>query len=212
MKLAYKFLSKFYLLPLAFVREINGMENLPEKFPYIVVANHSSFIDPAIIKGLFDRHFKIVVFYLTKKEAYDNFLKIFFLDSMGTIPVDRRSHGKTALEAAIKKLKEGNVIGLFPEGTRSYDGKVHSGKTGAARLALYLKCPILPIGLENTFGLWPRHRKLPHFKKIVVVNIGKPFTLEKYYKKKISKRLLHEITDEIMVRISKLSGQKYVRD
>lgn len=211
-KLNYRFFSSF-LVPffLAFVKEIKGMDNVPHKVPYVIVVNHASYIDPGIIKAIFDRHFKKIVFYLTKKEVYNNFLKKFFFESAGTIQVDRQKHRNVALDAALKKLKEGEIIGLFPEGTRSRDGKLHQGKTGAVRLALFAKCPILPIGIKNTYELWPPHKKLPKFKKIVVVNIGKPIILDKFYNKKISKKLLDNITEDMMKTISKLSGQEYVK-
>ena len=197
---------------LLFVKNIKGAESIPQKGPFIVVANHASYIDPAISKALFDRKRGIVIYYLAKKEVFNNIFMKFFFESAGTIPVDREKKGKIALDCAISELKKGNVIGLFPEGTRTIDGKLHKGKTGAARLALSSRCPILPIGFVNSYELWPRTKMLPRFKRAIIVNIGKPFTLEKYYKRKITKKLLDEATDEIMLKIRELSGQDYVKD
>ena len=199
-------------ISLLFVKDIQGVGNIPQKGSFVVVANHVSYIDPVISKVLFDRKRSLIVYYLTKKEVFNNIFMKFFFESVGTIPVDRRKKGKIALDCAISELKKGNSIGLFPEGTRSSDGKLHKGKTGAARLALFSRCPILPVGFVNSYELWPRHRILPKFKKMIVVNIGKPFTLEKYYRRKVTKKMLDEATDEIMLRIRQLSGQTYVKD
>ncbi len=194
------------------IKKINGMDNVPKKDRFIVVANHESYIDPIIIKGIFDVHFDKVVLYLTKKEAYSNPLKKIFFDTVGTIPVDRQK-GKEALDETIKKINEGEIIGIFPEGTRSRDGKLHKGKTGAVRIALAAKCLILPIGINNTYELWPPHQRLPKRKKEVVINIGNPISLERYYNKQITKELLREITDKIvMAKIAKLSNQEYKQD
>ena len=202
------------LIPLflSFVKRVDGLDNVPKSNSFVVVANHTSYIDPFIIRSVFHKYLDKVIFYLVKKEIYNNRLIKWFLDSCGGIPVDRLKDGRIGLNSALGILKEGKAVGIFPEGTRSHDGKLHNGKTGAARLALFARCPILPIGIQNTFELWPRHNKIPKLKKSVVVKVGKSFTLEKYYKKRITNRLLHNITDEIMLRISKLSGQEYVKD
>lgn len=204
--------AKFFLgtISLWFVAEIKGLDNIPDKGPLVVVANHSSYIDPVIIMAIFEKYFNMIVFYLTKKEVYGNFLKKFLFMSAGTIPVDRQKHGKIALDAALIKLKEGSILGLFPEGTRSRDGKLHRGKTGAVRLALATKCPILPIGIKNSYEIWPRSKLLPKFRKGIEVNIGKPISLEVYYKKRMTKTMLRQITKKIMLKIGRLSGQEYV--
>lgn len=193
-----------------FVKQINGLENVPENGKFVVVANHESYIDPPIIKAIFDRNFNVVVHFLTKKEAYNNLFKNFFFESVGTIKVNRGKKDDDAIKLAVKKIKHGFPIGIFPEGTRSKDGNLHRGKTGAVRIALLAKCPIIPVGINNTYELWPPNRKFPKYKKEVVVNIGKPINLSKYHNKKISKKLLRKITDEIMIEISNLSNQKYL--
>lgn len=195
---------------LGFIKEIDCIENIPKNVKFIIVANHESYIDPVIIKAIFDKYVNKIVFYLTKKEAYNNPLKRLFFNTVGTIPVDREKGDKFVLELAINKLKEGDIVGLFPEGTRSRDGKLHRGKTGAVRIALAAKCPILPIGINNTYELWPPHKKLPRRRKEVIINIGKPISLEKYYDKALTRELLREITDDLMLKIAKLSNQEYV--
>lgn len=209
-KLRYKLFASWLIpITLSFVKEVEGLENVP-KGGFVIAANHESYIDPLIIKALFDRNFGRIVFYLTKKEAYDNLFKKFFFDSVGTIEVDRQKHDENALEEAVKKLKSGEIIGVFPEGTRSRDGKLHRGKTGAVRLALAAQCPILPIGISNTFELWPPQKKFPRLKKDAVIKIGKPVTINLH--EETSKEQLRSLTSRVMEGISKLSGQEYVED
>ena len=210
-KIIYRFLeiiTRPYTLGL--INGIKGLDNVPKKGGFIIVANHESYLDPPIIKAMIDKYFKRIVYYLTKKEAYDKFFKKLFFDIVGTISVDRQKGDITALNEAIKTLKEGGIIGIFPEGTRSRDGKLHKGKTGAVRIALAAKYPIIPIGIQGTYELWPPHQKLPKRKKKVIISIGKPISLEKYYNQRVTKELLREVTDKIiMPEIAKLSNQIY---
>lgn len=191
------------------IRGINGIENIPDK-RFVIASNHTSYIEPVILKWFFFKHMRKIVFYLTKKEAYNNPLKKFFFESVGTIMVDRQNNDIVALENAINKINKGEIIGIFPEGTRSRDGKLHRGKTGAVRIALQSKCPILPIGIKNADKIWPPHRKLPTYKKTIIINIGEPIKLDEYYNKEINQVLLRKLTREIMMKIAKLSSQEYV--
>ena len=210
-KLIYRF-GKALLKPYVFhiIKSINNFENVPTEYPFIIVANHESYIDPVIIKEIFESYRKKCVFYLTKIESYNSPIKRYFFNSVGTIPLDRQKKDIQALNSAVEKLSEGEIIGLFPEGTRSRDGKLHTGKTGAVRLALIAKCPMLPIGIKNSYELWPPKKKLPSLKKIVIVNVGKPISLEEYYGKEVTKELLRKLTDDVMVEIGKLCGEEYI--
>lgn len=209
-EIAYR-IMKLVLQPavLSLVKEIEGIENVPGP-PFVIAANHISYMDPVIVKAVFSARFGWKVFYLAKKEMFQNPFKRFFFENIGTIPVDRNGKGDAAIESAARKIKEKDLIGIFPEGTRSLDGKLHRGRTGAVRIALKVKCPILPVGILNTLELWPRGRKLPRFRKIAVLRIGNPIRLDEYYRKRITKKLLREITDEVMLEISGLTGQEYV--
>ena len=208
--LRYKLFASWLIpITLSFVKKIEGLENVPEG-GFVIAANHESYIDPLIIKALFDRNFGRVAYYLTKKEAYSNRFKKVFFDAVGTIPVDRQNHDAGALDEAVKKLKSGGIIGVFPEGTRSRDGKLHKGRTGAVRLALAANCPILPVGINDTFELWPPQKKLPMLKKEAVIKIGKPITFNT--NEEATKELLRSLTKQVMMEISKLSGQKYAED
>ena len=195
-------------LALGTVKSASGMENAPKKGPYVVASNHESYIDPAVIKSYFDNRMNTIVYFLTKKEVFSSPVKKYFFENLYTIPVDRDKAGFIALEAAIQKLKEKEVIGVFPEGKRSRDNLLHKGKTGAVRMAIAARCPILPFGIENSFELWPPKNKLPRYRRQIILNFGKPYTLEKYYNKALSHDILEKLTKDLMKRIQKLSKQE----
>ena len=190
------------------VKEINGIKNIPKKGPFIIAANHASYLDHMIIASNFVLRLNKKIHFLSKKEHFDSPFKAAWHRYAGAIPLDREKGGKEALEWAIKALKKGKIAAIHPEGTRTLTGKLQKGKTGIARLALAAKAPVLPIGLIGTFEILPKGKYIPKFKK-AVMNIGKLMAFGKYYNKKITKSLLRKITNEIMQEIAKLSNQKY---
>ncbi len=190
------------------IKEINGMKNAPKKGAFIIVANHASYMDHPIIVCTFVTNFNRKVHFLSKKEHFNNPLKAAWHTYAGAIPLDREKGGKEALRLAVKALKQGSIIAIHPEGTRSLTGKLQRAKTGVARLALLSKAPVVPIGLIGTFRILPKGKYIPKAKR-AIMNIGKPMYFEKYYDKKINKKMLREITNKIMKEIAKLSKQKY---
>src|SRR3989338_2633882 len=189
------------------IRKVNGLENIPKHGGFIVAANHTSYMDHPIIVSVFVLHLNKKVHFLSKKEHFDNPLKAAWHTYAGAIPLDRQKGGKEALRWGIKALKEGKIIAIHPEGTRSLTGKLQEAKTGVARLALSSKAPVIPIGLIGTFEILPKGKYIPRFKR-GIMNIGKPMSFPEYYNKKINKRILRDITNKIMKEIAKLSKQK----
>jgi 1-acyl-sn-glycerol-3-phosphate acyltransferase len=114
-----------------------------------------------------------------------------------------------ALRTAIDALKEGKVVALFPEGTRSPDGRLYRGKTGVARIALEAQAPVIPVAIVGTFALWPYDRKLPK-PGPTEIRFGKPLTFERHFETPADRFVLRSVTDEIMYEIMMLSGQEYV--
>ena len=189
------------------IREVKGMENLPKKGPFIIAANHVSYMDHFMMSQLvpyLDRK----IHFLAKKEHFEGFFKRAWHTYAEAIPIDRQKGGKETLKLAIKALKEGKIIGIHPEGTRSLTGKLQKAKTGVARLALISKVPVLPVGLVGTFEILPKGKYIPKFKK-AVMNIGEPIYFPEYYNKKINKIILGEVTGKIMKKIAKLCKQEY---
>lgn len=189
-------------------KKVNGLEHIPKKGPLIIAANHESYIDHLIIVCTFTYHLKEKIHFLSKKEHFDNIFKKAWHTYAGAIPLDRQTGGKEALKWAVKALKQGKIIAIHPEGTRTLTGKLQKGKTGVARLALTAKVPVIPVGLIGTFEILPKGKNIPKLKR-AIMNIGKPMYFNEYHKKKTTARLLKEITDSIMKEIAKLCKQEY---
>jgi 1-acyl-sn-glycerol-3-phosphate acyltransferase len=156
---------------------------------------------------------KTYIRFIAKKDLLkDTFFKTFtflFENEQNEVIILDTKKPEKIFKKTIAALKKQSVIGIYPEGGRSPDGKIQKGKTGAVRLALYAKVPIVPIGIKGTFELMPKGKSIPKIKKSVIINIGKPIYLDNYYNKKITKKLLRELTDNVMKEIAKLIGQKY---
>jgi len=190
------------------IKEVNGLKNIPEKGHFIVAANHSSYIDNLIIGSIIVPYIDKKIYWLAKKEHFETFFQRLWHNYVGAIPLDRQSGGKEVLRFAVTALKHKEIIAIYPEGTRTLTGKIQKAYTGIARLALFSKAPVLPIGLTGTFEILPKGKNIPKLKR-ATMNIGTPMTFEKYYNKKINKKMLREVTTAIMKEIAKLSKQKY---
>jgi 1-acyl-sn-glycerol-3-phosphate acyltransferase len=203
-------ISKRIVFPIIrfWIKKIKGIENIPNKGPFILVSNHASYLDHYLMGYIIIPRLNKKLHFLAKKEHFDSPLKAAWHYYSGAIPLDRQAGGKGALKWAIKSLKQGKIIAIHPEGTRSLTGKLQRGKTGVARLALEAKVPVVPVGLIGTFGILPKGKYIPKLKK-ATMNIGKPMYFNKYYNKKITKTLLRKITNDLMKEIAKLCKQKY---
>ncbi|HLC61459.1 MAG TPA: lysophospholipid acyltransferase family protein [Candidatus Nanoarchaeia archaeon] len=201
------------LVPLTklWIKKANGLENIPKKEGFIVAANHSSYMDHMIIGSTIISYLDKKMHWLAKKEHFETFFQRLWHVYIGAIPLDRQSGGKEALRFAVNALRQKKIIVIYPEGTRTLTGKIQEARTGVARLALLSKSPVIPIGLIGTFQILPKGNYVPKFKR-ATINIGKPMYFDKYYKRPITKRLLREVTTEIMKEIARLSSQKYEFD
>ena len=187
-----------------FVKEVKGIKNIPDR-GFILASNHSSYLDIPALSSTLVICKKRRIRYIAKKELFYNPIMRNILEAGRIIPVDKEKPGKEVFEEAISSLRNGDIIGIYPEGGRSLTGKIQKGKTGVARLALWSKAPVVPVGIKGTFELMPKGKTIPKFKKEVIVNIGKPLYFTNYYKKTITKKLLRIVTGEIMGKIAELS-------
>jgi 1-acyl-sn-glycerol-3-phosphate acyltransferase len=189
--------------------EVEGVENFPAEGGVIVVANHVSFLDSFFIPYALPRR----VVYLAKSEYFESWKTAWFVKSLGMIPVKRnvREKAEAALITAAGVLEDGGILALYPEGTRSPDGKLYRGRTGVARLALRSKAPVVPVGLIGSREVMPKNAKLPKLWGHVTVRIGQPMSVDKYKDCPQGDRVaIRSMTDEIMAEILALSGQNYV--
>lgn len=193
------------------IGKAEGLENLPKDKAFIIAPNHCSYIDHFLIGSLIIPYLKKKIFILAKKEHYDDFTQKkwhrFWNNYLGQIPIDR-SKGENALKLATGCLKKGKVLIIYPEGTRSLDGKLQKGKTGVSRLALGAKVPVVPLGIIGAFEILPKGKLIPKMKR-AALNFGKPMYFNKYYNKPITKKSLRNMTDVIMKEIARLSNQGY---
>ncbi len=191
---------------------IVGDENIPERGPVIFASNHLSFVDSIFLPLLVDRH----IVFLAKSEYFTGTgvkgaLSRFFFSGVGQVPIDR-SGGKAseaALEAGLGVLAQGRQLGIYPEGTRSPDGRLYRGRTGIARMVLESGAPVLPVAMIDTDKVLLEGSLFPKLRKVGVV-VGEPLDFSRFAGMEGDRFVLRSITDEIMHELSKLSGQEYV--
>ena len=196
------------LLRLMYRPRAQGRENIPAEGPVILAANHLSFVDSLFIPLFIKRP----VFFLGKSEYFEKRRTAWFFRWLGVIPVrrDSGSAAEAALAAGMEVLRGGGIIGIYPEGTRSPDGRVYRGKTGVARLALEAKCPVVPVVVFGTRDLQPPDRKIPRLSGRVRVVYGEPLDFSAFEGRERDRYALRAVTDEIMFEVMLISGQEYV--
>lgn len=196
------------------IRKVEGLKNIPADKGFVVACNHGSFFDDLTLHAaLIPKINKYLHIYVNSI-----FFKIWFfrivLKHGQCIPIDvgkgnrGRMTNKKAFKAAIKYLKAGEPVGIFPEGHRSYQDRMREGKTGAVKLALTARVPVVPMGIEGSREILPRNAFWPRLKRCNI-RIGKPIYLDKYYGKEENKKVRKLITNDIMKNIAKLAKEKY---
>ena len=186
---------------------VEGKEHLPRSGPVILASNHRSFLDSIFIPLVIRRR----VTFVAKAEYFDNKRVAWFFRGVGQIPIRREggSASERALQSATEVLEAGGVFGIYPEGTRTRDGKLHRGHTGVARLALRTGAPIIPVGLIGTDEVQPIDSKLPKLFKTIGIRFGEPIELGHYEGRHDDRLALRDVTDEVMFEIQELSGYEY---
>lgn len=186
---------------------IEGLDNLPADGPAIICPNHVSFLDSAFTMI----HVGRSISFVGKAEYMDSWKTRRLFPMLGMIPIDRSggSRSETALAAAEEVLARGELFGIFPEGTRSRDGMLYKGHTGAARLALRTGAPLVPVGITGTREIQPPDRVLPKFRRPVTLRFGRPIDTSRYRDGLHDHLALRALTDELMFEIRELTGQEY---
>jgi 1-acyl-sn-glycerol-3-phosphate acyltransferase len=184
-----------------------GYDQLPEEGPAILCPNHISFLDSAFLMLTLPRNISFV----GKAEYLDSWKTKYLFPAMGMIPIDRSGGSKSqaALEAAEEVLRRGELFGIFPEGTRSRDGYLYRGRTGAARLAIKLGCPIFPVGITGTDKIQPPDAKFPKLRGTCTFQIGRPIRPERYAGRGPMHNACRSMIDEVMFEIRDMTGQTY---
>jgi 1-acyl-sn-glycerol-3-phosphate acyltransferase len=185
---------------------VEGLEHIPATGPAILASNHLSFLDHFFLPAYVDRP----IYFLGKSDYFLGWKRWFF-EGVGVMPVARQ--GGEAGEASLRKgqqiLEAGKLLGIYPEGTRSHDGRLYRGKTGPARLALRTGVPVIPVAMLGTFEILPPGATIPKLSS-VGVRIGAPLDFSRYAGRENDRFVLRSVTDEVMYELMLLSGQEYV--
>ena len=200
------------LLTTVFRPWVRGLENVPRTGPLIVVCNHLSFVDSIFLPLMIDRQMAFLAKsdYFTGKGIKGWFVR-FFMTSAGQLPIDR-SGGKASeasLNAGLQILADGGVLAIYPEGTRSPDGRMYRGRTGVARMILEAHVPVVPAAVIGTEKVMPLGSSIPKVHRVGVV-IGEPLDFSRFEGMGSDRFVLRSITDEIIYEMNKLSEQEYV--
>ena len=188
--------------------KIEGRVHVPKRGAVILAANHRSFLDSIFIPLVVHRR----VTFVAKAEYFDDRKTAWFFRGCGQIPIRREggTASERALASATDVLRRGKVFAIYPEGTRTRDGLLHKGHTGAARLALRCNAPIVPIGLVGTDNVQPVDARLIKLFRRVTIRFGEPIDPARYAEQPNDRLALRELTDEVMYEIAQLSGYEYV--
>jgi 1-acyl-sn-glycerol-3-phosphate acyltransferase len=201
------------MLKIVFRPWAEGAGNVPQRGAAIIASNHLSFSDHFFGPLPLRRQ----VIFLAKSEYFTGrglkgLISKAFFSALGQIPVDRGggAGSERALRTGLRVLADGHLLGIYPEGTRSPDGRMYRGKTGIARLALEGQVPVIPCAMVGTFEFMPPGQTRPNFRIRPGVRFGEPMDFSRFYGKATDRQALREVTDEVMREILKLSGQEYV--
>jgi 1-acyl-sn-glycerol-3-phosphate acyltransferase len=189
---------------------VTGLENIPARGPVILASNHLSFVDSMVIPMVVPRR----VAFLAKSDYFTGTgvkgtLSRWWFNGFGMVPVDRDDSraAQASLDKALEILGEGGAFGIYPEGTRSRDGRLYRGRTGVAFLAMTSGAPVVPVALAGTEKLQPVGTTLPRIAK-VTVQFGAPIDFDGRYDEVPAGRARREATDEVMAAIHAMSGQE----
>ncbi|MEV4541081.1 lysophospholipid acyltransferase family protein [Micromonospora echinaurantiaca] len=200
------------LLRLIFRPQVEGLHHVPDTGPVILASNHLSFSDSIFTPLITPRKVTFVAKaeYFTGKGIKGWLTRMFFVGT-GTIPVDRSGGraARAALDTQLKVLRAGGIAGIYPEGTRSPDGRLYRGKTGVARLALESGAPVVPVVMLNLDEIQPPGKLIPKLKR-VRIRFGAPLDFSRYRGLAGDRFVERAVTDEIMYELMELSGREYV--
>jgi 1-acyl-sn-glycerol-3-phosphate acyltransferase len=191
---------------------VKGLDNIPDNGPAVLASNHLSFSDSIFLPLAVSRP----VVFLAKSEYFTGKgikgkLTAAFFKMTNQLPMDRSggSASATSLLAGRDALQEGGLLGIYPEGTRSPDGKLYRGKTGVAKLVLSTGVPVIPVAMIGTDKVQPIGRRIPNIRRVGII-MGKPLDFSRYKGLEDDRFIQRSVTDEIMYEIMRLSGQEYV--
>ncbi|HSO91957.1 MAG TPA: lysophospholipid acyltransferase family protein [Arthrobacter sp.] len=211
----YWFMKTFVLGPVLktlFRPWVKGLDHVPAEGAAILASNHLSFSDSIFMPLMVPRP----VVFLAKSEYFTGKgikgrLTATFFRLTNQLPMDRSGGAASAasLDAGMDVLKNGSLLGIYPEGTRSPDSRLYRGKVGVARLALQARVPVIPVAMIGTDKVQPIGKRMPNIRRIGMI-FGEPLDFSRYYGMEDDRLIQRSVTDEIMYELMRLSGQEYV--
>ncbi|BBX59292.1 1-acyl-sn-glycerol-3-phosphate acyltransferase [Mycobacterium shottsii] len=208
----FKYIFMGWLFTLLGRPKVEGLEHIPSSGPAILASNHLAVADSFYLPLVVRRR----ITFLAKAEYFTGtgvkgWINRWFYSVSGQVPIDRTNSdaAQAALETAAGLLRQGKLLGMYPEGTRSPDGRLYKGKTGLARLALHTGVPVIPVAMIGTNVVNPPGRKMLRFGR-VIVRLGKPMDFSRFEGLAGNRFIERAVTDEVMYELMGLSGQEYV--
>ncbi len=203
-------ITKKFMKPLFYAAwdfQVEGLDNIPKSGGAILTPNHTSVLDSFVVPAVLDRR----IFYIGKAEYLDDWKTRKLFPALGMIPIDRSGGeaAQAALDTAARIIESGHLFGIYPEGTRARSGDLHRGHTGPARLALRTGAPLIPVGILGTRKVQPPDQAAPKPGGDITIRFGKPIDVTRYRHLDSDRRVLRQITDELMFEIRSLTGQRY---
>jgi len=199
------------LLRTVFRPWVKGADNIPKSGPAIVVCNHVSFVDSVFLPLVLPRQMSFLAKsdYFTGKGIKGFFVRTFMI-AAGQLPIDRTGGkaSEASLNTGLRVISEGRLLGIYPEGTRSPDGRMYRGRTGVARMVLEAQVPVIPTAVVGTREVMPLGAKMPKVKRVGVI-VGKPLDFSRFHGMDSDRFVLRAITDEIIYEMNRLSQQEY---
>jgi len=191
---------------------VKGLENIPQTGPAIIVSNHVSFVDSIFLPLVAPRNMS----FLAKSDYFTGtgvkgFLVRTFMKATGQLPIDRAGGkaSEASLNTGLGVISEGRILGIYPEGTRSPDGRMYRGRTGVARMVLEAEVPVIPSAVVGTRDVMPLGAKFPKVRRVGVI-FGEPLDFTRFAGMEGDRFVLRAITDEITYEMNRLSQQEYV--
>ena len=190
----------------AFFRgEVVGTDNIPADGPYLIASNHASHLDPPFVGCQVPRQMR----FFARRTLWSNAVASWWLNNTETIPVDRDSGDIGAIKRVLQALDEERAIVLFPEGTRSMDGRLQTPKAGVGLMACKTGVPVVPCRVYGSFDAFGKGDKVPHFGTPVTIVFGKPIPASEYDAPKAGKERYQIVSNRIFERIAALPMPRY---
>lgn len=207
----YRVVQRVGAVPTRFAFRVaaHGVDKIPRTGAIILASNHASNLDPLLVVACLPRP----LFHLGKQQLFRSRVGSLVLETLGgQIPVDREGGGnEDSLQAGVAVLERGLALGLYPEGTRTPDGRLQPGRTGVALFAYATGAPIFPVAIKGTFDVWPRGRMFPRLRRPTAVIVGDPIQVPRDPAAGRDPRRCRQLTDDVMTALGNLLGVTYPR-